>query len=77
ETPQPMRDALKYPVHHSLKQLYGQDVHYGYDLVLSELEAPLLEQVMTYTRGNKTRAAILLRINRGTVRNKLKKSGMN
>lgn len=47
-----------------------QDV---YDLVLSELEAPLLEEVMTYTRGNQTRAAILLGINRGTLRKKLKK----
>lgn len=51
-----------------------QDV---YDLVLSELEAPLLEEVMTYTRGNQTRAAILLGINRGTLRKKLKKYGMN
>ncbi|HCV04124.1 MAG TPA: DNA-binding transcriptional regulator Fis, partial [Pseudoalteromonas sp.] len=59
------------------KQLNGQDVQDVYDLVLSELEAPLLEEVMTYTRGNQTRAAILLGINRGTLRKKLKKYGMN
>ena len=67
----------KKAVHHYLKQLNGQDVQDVYDLVLSELEAPLLEEVMTYTRGNQTRAAILLGINRGTLRKKLKKYGMN
>jgi Fis family transcriptional regulator len=48
-----------------------------YDLVLSEIEAPMLEEVMQYTRGNQTRAANLLGINRGTLRKKLKKYGMN
>ena len=48
-----------------------------YELVLSEIEAPMLEEVMTYTRGNQTRAANLLGINRGTLRKKLKKYGMN
>ena len=76
EKPQPLRDAVKKAVHHYLKQLNGQDVQDVYDLVLSELEAPLLEEVMTYTRGNQTRAAILLGINRGTLRKKLKKYGM-
>jgi len=33
--------------------------------------------VMTYVRGNQTRAANLLGINRGTLRKKLKKYGMN
>ena len=48
-----------------------------YELVLSEIEAPMLEEVMQYTRGNQTRAANLLGINRGTLRKKLKKYGMN
>jgi Fis family transcriptional regulator len=37
----------------------------------------MLEEVMQYTRGNQTRAANLLGINRGTLRKKLKKYGMN
>lgn len=77
EKPQPLRDACKKAVHNYLKQLNGQDVQDVYELALSELEAPLLEEVMTYTRGNQTRAAILLGINRGTLRKKLKKYGMN
>ncbi len=43
----------------------------------TEVEAPLLEEVMTYTRGNQTRAAIMMGINRGTLRKKLKQYGMN
>ncbi|MFT4926749.1 MAG: Fis family transcriptional regulator [Phenylobacterium sp.] len=77
DKPQPLRDAVRKAVKNYLMQLNGQDVEGVYDLVLSELEAPLLEQVMTYTRGNQTRAAIMLGINRGTLRKKLKRYGMN
>mgnify|MGYP003661637799 CR=1 FL=1 len=44
--------------------------------VTTEIEAPLLEEVMTYTRGNQTRAANLMGINRGTLRKKLKQYGL-
>ncbi len=77
EKPQPLREAVTKAVHHYLQQLNGDDVTEVYELVLSELEAPLLEEIMTYTRGNQTRAAIMLGINRGTLRKKLKKYGMN
>ena len=60
-----------------LSQLNGQDIDNFYDIVISEVEAPLLEEVMLYTRGNQTRAANMLGINRGTLRKKLKKYGMN
>ncbi|HDL6314499.1 TPA: Fis family transcriptional regulator, partial [Mannheimia haemolytica] len=46
------------------------------ELVLSEIEHPMLDMVMQYTRGNQTRAATMLGINRGTLRKKLKKYGM-
>lgn len=48
-----------------------------YPLILSELEQPLLDVIMQYTRGNQTKAAIILGINRSTLRKKLKKYGMN
>jgi len=47
-----------------------------YDLVLSEVEAPLLETVMRQTRSNQSKASKMLGINRGTLRKKLKKYGM-
>lgn len=75
--PKPLRDSVKQALNSFLKQLDGQDPEELYELVLAEVEAPLLEEVMTYTRGNQTRAATMLGINRGTLRKKLKKYGMN
>lgn len=75
--PKPLRNSVKQALNNFLKQLDGQDPDDLYELVLSEVEAPLLEEVMTYTRGNQTRAATMLGINRGTLRKKLKKYGMN
>ncbi|RUO76606.1 DNA-binding transcriptional regulator Fis [Idiomarina tyrosinivorans] len=75
--PKPLRDSVKQALHNFLQQLEGQDPEELYELVLAEVEAPLLEEVMTYTRGNQTRAATMLGINRGTLRKKLKKYGMN
>ncbi|ALD15338.1 Fis family transcriptional regulator [Buchnera aphidicola (Aphis glycines)] len=48
-----------------------------YSLILSELEQPLLDVMMQYTRGNQTKAALMMGINRSTLRKKLKKYGMN
>ncbi|MFC2559507.1 MAG: DNA-binding transcriptional regulator Fis, partial [Haemophilus seminalis] len=52
------------------------DVNDLYELVLAEVEHPMLDMIMQYTRGNQTRAANMLGINRGTLRKKLKKYGM-
>jgi Fis family transcriptional regulator len=73
----PLRSQAKMAIKNFLSQLNGNDVDDMYELVLSEIEAPMLEEVMQYTRGNQTRAANLLGINRGTLRKKLKKYGMN
>ena len=75
------RHTSKISVKQALKnyfaQLNGQDVNDLYELVLAEVEQPLLDMVMQYTRGNQTRAALMMGINRGTLRKKLKKYGMN
>ena len=42
-----------------------------YKLVLNEIEKPLLETVMKQVRGNQTRAAEMLGLNRSTLRKKL------
>ncbi|UAA38924.1 DNA-binding transcriptional regulator Fis [Paraneptunicella aestuarii] len=69
----PLRDSVKQAVNKYLKQLNNhEDIDNLYELVLAEVEAPLLEEIMTYTRGNQTRAATMMGINRGTLRKKLK-----
>ena len=73
-TNKPLRDSVKQALRNYLAQLDGQDVNDLYELVLAEVEHPML--VMQYTRGNQTRAATMLGINRGTLRKKLKQYGM-
>jgi Fis family transcriptional regulator len=48
-----------------------------YQMVLQEIEQPLLESVLHYTRGNQSKAAMVLGLNRGTLRKKLKQYDMN
>lgn len=47
-----------------------------YEMVLSEVEAPLLEVVMQHARSNQSRAAEMLGLNRGTLRKKLRQYDM-
>ena len=48
-----------------------------YNMVLREVEEPLLKAVLDYTDGNQLRAADILGINRGTLRKKLKQFGLS
>ncbi len=43
-----------------------------YELVLREVEAPLLKVVMEQTKNNQSTASQVLGLNRGTLRKKLK-----
>lgn len=52
--------------------LDGQSTVNLYDLVLAEVEAPLLTAVMAYARQNQSKASEILGLNRGTLRKKLK-----
>ena len=76
ENTQTLRDSVEKALESYFAQLDGQPVTEVYDLVLSEVEAPLLEVVMRYTKDNQTKASVLLGLNRGTLRKKLKQYGM-
>lgn len=71
-----LRDSVEKAVSNYFQHLEGQDVSDVYDMVLAEVEAPMLEVVMKYTRHNQTRAAHVLGLNRGTLRKKLKQYGL-
>jgi Fis family transcriptional regulator, factor for inversion stimulation protein len=73
---QSLRDYVETAVSNYFQHLEGQDVTNVYEMVLSEVETPLLEVVMKYTRHNQTRAAEILGLNRGTLRKKLKQYGL-
>ena len=67
-----LREAVTASVRAYLAELDGQISTDVYQMVLAEIEAPLLEEIMTYTRNNQTKASIMLGLNRGTLRKKLK-----
>jgi Fis family transcriptional regulator len=47
-----------------------------YDVVMREVELPLLESVMRYVGNNQSQAADVLGLSRGTLRKKLKQHGI-
>jgi Fis family transcriptional regulator len=67
--------SLSDSVHASLSQFFKElDGHCPdnlYDMVLQQVEEPLLRLVMGYVDGNQSRAAECLGLNRGTLRKKL------
>ena len=67
-----LRDAVTASVRKYLAELDGQLSTDVYQMVLAEMEAPLLEEIMAYPRNNQTKASIMLGLNRGTLRKKLK-----
>lgn len=73
---QPLHDSVRQSLEHFLAQLNGQLPDNLYELILAEVEAPLMEAVMEYTKGNQSRAAIVLGLSRGTLRKKLKTYGL-
>ncbi len=70
---QSLRSSVESTMENYFRHLDGQAVTDVYDMVLQEIEAPLLEIVMKNTRQNQTKAAELLGLNRGTLRKKLKR----
>ena len=73
---QSLRDFVEAAVDNYFYHLDGQEVSNVYDMVLTEVEAPLIKTVMKYTGQNQTKASLILGVNRGTLRKKLKKYGL-
>ena len=69
---EPLRECVRDSLDQYLSQLKGHRVTDLYELVLNEVEVPLLETVLRYTHGNQSRAAKVLGMSRGTLRKKLK-----
>lgn len=71
----PLRDQVRESLRIYFHNLGGQAPSHLYELVLSEVEAPLLETVMAFVDGNQTKASAILGLNRGTLRKKLRQHG--
>jgi Fis family transcriptional regulator, factor for inversion stimulation protein len=75
--PEPLSFHVKQAMEHYFVQLNGHNPGGLYDFVLGEVERPLLEVVMIRTRGNISKAAQYLGLNRATLRKKLERYGLN
>ncbi|HSR63637.1 MAG TPA: DNA-binding transcriptional regulator Fis [Gammaproteobacteria bacterium] len=72
-----LSDSIRQAMENYFADLEGHDASNLYELFLAQFEKPLFEVVMQNTRGNITHAAKILGLNRGTLRNRLKKYGLD
>ncbi|WP_246722759.1 DNA-binding transcriptional regulator Fis [Aliikangiella sp. G2MR2-5] len=72
-----LRESVEQAMKAYFAQLEDEKPTDIYNMVLAEVEAPLMECVMAYTQGNQTKASQVLGLNRGTLRKKLKMYGLN
>ncbi|UCE88574.1 MAG: DNA-binding transcriptional regulator Fis [Pseudomonadota bacterium] len=68
----PLRECVSVALSNYFAQLEGHPPGELYEMVLQEVEQPLLQAVLQFTGGNQTQAAQILGLNRGTLRKKLR-----
>ena len=66
-------DNVKAAIERYFKDMDGHEPSNLHELVMSQVEKPLIECVIDNSRGNLSRAAQLLGLNRGTLRNRMQK----
>ena len=66
-----LKESVNQTLQQYIAQLDGQAPANLYDMVLAEVEKPLLEMVLKLTNNNQSKAAIVLGISRGTLRKKM------
>ena len=71
-TPEPLRVNVERVVRQYFAMLGDEIPTDLYELILKQIEEPLLSVVLEQTRGNQTKCAQILGLNRGTLRKKLK-----
>jgi len=71
-----LSEATNQAISDYLALLENQDPTNLYREVVDEVERPLLELIMKHTRGNQSKAAQCLGLNRATLRTKLKRHGL-
>ena len=70
--PKPLKESANDSIQNFLDTLDGEPCRDLYAMVIAQVEEPLLTAVMSYTRGNQSKASEMLGLNRGTLRKKLK-----
>lgn len=66
-----IEESIRTTLETYFRDLRGADPHSMYDMIVTTVERPLLEEVLRQADGNQSRAAEWLGINRNTLRRKL------
>ena len=72
DTQRSLREMVKNSIEQYFEDLGGHETINLYELVLKEVEVPLLTVVLEQSKNNQSKAAKILGLNRGTLRKKLK-----
>ena len=72
-----LQESVSYTLQQYFAKLDGQAPTNLYELVLAEVEKPLLEMVLKLTNNNQSKAAIMLGLSRGTLRKKMALYNLN
>lgn len=73
----PISECLRQALDEYFDRLNGHDPADLYEIVMKEIEPPLLKTTLKHTGGNQTKAAKFLGMNRSTLRKKLRQYGIN
>ncbi|MDA7754303.1 helix-turn-helix domain-containing protein [Pseudomonadales bacterium] len=71
-----LAESVRECVERYISTMGDEEISNLYELVLSEVEAPLIQSVLDSTHNNQSKTALMLGLNRGTLRKKLRKYGM-
>ena len=66
-----LADCVKRSLERYFKDMDGEKPTSSYDMVLKNIEKPMIETVLGKANGNQTLAAEMLGINRNTLRSKM------
>jgi Fis family transcriptional regulator, factor for inversion stimulation protein len=69
--PPSLPDCIISNLDYYIQSCQGQKISGVYEMVLSTIEKPMLQMVMTHCDGNQSAAAYFLGLNRNTLRKKL------
>lgn len=67
-----LQEQVSQKLNHYFSQLDNQEPSRMYELVLEQVELPLLEKMIEVTDNNQSKSATMLGLSRGTLRKKLK-----
>jgi Fis family transcriptional regulator, factor for inversion stimulation protein len=71
KTPPSLQDCIVSNLDYYIQSCQGQNITGVYEMVLSTIEKPMLQVVMTHCNNNQSAAADFLGLNRNTLRKKL------